>query len=290
MAYISGIIDLHMHSTVSDGTDAPEALPGIMRSAGIALFSVTDHDAIKTAGMIRGALTDGDPAFIPGVEFSCGDGNGKYHILGYGFDPDDKAIRRVVDYGHNIRMGKVRERLGMLDAMFGIRFPGRDVNELLHLDNPGKPHIANLLIKYGYSGSIREAMREYIDPLRITEAHVSPKEAIAGIAAAGGVAVLAHPFFGSGDELIIGDEMDKRLARLKGYGLEGIEAYYSGFSSKLINEALYLADRYDLLITAGSDYHGSNKLVKPADTGLTPGVAYPPGLIRFLHRFGFEVK
>ncbi|MBO4422555.1 MAG: hypothetical protein J5879_03895 [Clostridia bacterium] len=84
--------------------------------------------------------------------------------------------------------------------------------------------------------------------------------------------------------------MDKRLARLKGYGLEGIEAYYSGFSSKLINEALYLADRYDLLITAGSDYHGSNKLVKPADTGLTPGVAYPPGLIRFLHRFGFEVK
>ncbi|MBO4422556.1 MAG: hypothetical protein J5879_03900 [Clostridia bacterium] len=221
MAYISGIIDLHMHSTVSDGTDAPEALPGIMRSAGIALFSVTDHDAIKTAGMIRGALTDGDPAFIPGVEFSCGDGNGKYHILGYGFDPDDKAIRRVVDYGHNIRMGKVRERLGMLDAMFGIRFPGRDVNELLHLDNPGKPHIANLLIKYGYSGSIREAMREYIDPLRITEAHVSPKEAIAGIAAAGGVAVLAHPFFGSGDELIIGTKWTKDSPGSKATDLKG---------------------------------------------------------------------
>ena len=97
--------------------------------------------------------------------------------------------------------------------------------------------------------------------------------------------MLAHPFYGSGDELIIGDEMDERLSRLTAYGLKGIEAFYSGFSKKLQKDALSLADRYDLLVTAGSDYHGENKLVKLGDTGLADKSKPPKRLSRFLELF-----
>ena len=94
--------------------------------------------------------------------------------------------------------------------------------------------------------------------------------------------MLAHPFFGSGDELILGDEMERRLTRLTGFGLRGIEAFYSGFSDKLRREAIALSERYGLYVTAGSDYHGSNKLISLGDTGLDGEAEYPVGLRHFL--------
>ena len=97
--------------------------------------------------------------------------------------------------------------------------------------------------------------------------------------------MIAHPFYGSGDELIVGEEMEKRLRRLIIYGLKGIEAFYSGFPEKLRRQSLSLADRYDLLVTAGSDYHGENKLVKLGDTGLPAGGELPERLRRFLELF-----
>ncbi|MBO6039968.1 MAG: PHP domain-containing protein, partial [Oscillospiraceae bacterium] len=86
-------IDLHMHSTVSDGTDAPEEILARVREAGITLFAVTDHDAVKAGRIIPPLLTEGDPAFLTGAEFSCRDEEGKYHILGYGYDPDAEPVR-----------------------------------------------------------------------------------------------------------------------------------------------------------------------------------------------------
>ena len=93
--------------------------------------------------------------------------------------------------------------------------------------------------------------------------------------------MLAHPFYGSGDELIIGKDMEDRLKRLLDFGLKGIEAFYSGFSVKLQKDALALADRYDMPVTAGSDYHGKNKLVELGDTGLCEGSEIPIRLARF---------
>ena len=282
MAEAIGKIDLHMHTTASDGTDTPEGLIEAVGAAGISLFSVTDHDGVEAAKIIPPRLKGKKLRFLSGVEFSCRDDGGKYHILGYGFDPLHEAIRSVVDHGHELRMKKVTARLDFLKEKFGFAFSDEDTAELLSLDNPGKPHIGNLMVKYGFAKDKKEAIDVYINQVHFKNQNVSPEEAIEGILKSGGIPVLAHPFYGSGSELILGEGMEERLGRLKAMGLQGLEAYYSGFSVKLQNEALSLAREYDLYVTAGSDYHGANKLVRIGDTGLRETDAYPPELLGFL--------
>ncbi len=277
-------IDLHMHSTISDGTDTPEEILCRVREAGIDLFSLTDHDAIKGAEVICGVRKEGDPRFITGVEFSCRDENGKYHILGYGYDPKGESIRRTVGLGHKLRMEKVVKRLDFLKEEFRVVFPEEEIKALLSLDNPGKPHIGNLMVKYGYAPSKEVAIKEFINRLRLAADYIRPEEAIDAIVNSGGIPVLAHPFYGSGDELILGEEMEDRLTYLMHRGLQGVEAYYSGFTAKLSGQMLEMADRYHLYVTAGSDYHGANKLVVLGDTGMTEGQDIPEGMRLFLER------
>ena len=277
-------IDLHMHTTVSDGTDTPEEILANVKEAGIELFSVTDHDAVKAGPMIRDLLKEGDPLFLTGAEFSCKDEEGKYHILGYGFDPDSEASRQLVDLGHGYRMDKVNARLDFLRDEFNFVFPQEELNELLSMDNPGKPHIGNLMVKMGYAPTKEIAIKEYINKVRFPNKYVRPEEAIEGILGGGGVPVLAHPSYGNGDDIIVGQEMDQRLRKLIDFGLEGVEVFYSGFTDKLRSEMLSFAEKYDLYITAGSDYHGSNKLVVLGDTGCDNAAEGPQGMRRFLDR------
>ena len=279
-----------MHTMISDGTDTPEEIIAHVREEGIALFSVTDHDSIKAGRIIPPLLREDDPAFLCGAEFSCRDEEGKYHILGYGCDPDTEAMRILVDSGHRLRMNKVLARLDFLKNRFGFSFPEEELQQLLAMDNPGKPHIGNLMVKYGYAGTKDQAIKEYIDQIQFGDEYVRPEEAIRGILGGGGVPVLAHPSYGSGDELIIGGEMDHRLHKLMEYGLQGVEAYYSGFTAKLRSEILGFAEKYELYVTAGSDYHGKNKMVPLGDTGLASVGDGVYGLRRFLERFGLAAE
>ncbi len=274
-------IDLHMHTTVSDGSDTPADILGRVKEAGITCFSVTDHDAIKGCRMIRRLLKADDPAFLTGVEFSTRDERGSYHILGYHYDPEAQSIRKLVEFGHKLRMKKVNARLDFIRNEFGFEFPEEEIAALLAMDNPGKPHIGNLMVKYGYTDTKEKAIKEYINKLRIPNAFVRPEDAIAGILGSGGIPVLAHGFFGSGDQLILGEKMDLRLRHLMDFGLQGVEAFYSGFTAKLTTEMLELAAKYDLYVTAGSDYHGSNKLVVLGDTGMDENTPIPAGMERF---------
>lgn len=275
-------IDLHMHTTVSDGTDSPVEIIDRVKRAGIELFSVTDHDALKGCAIIGTFLKKGDPSFITGVEFSCKDEEGQYHILGYGYDVDAPSIKNIVALGHGFRVKKLEKRLAFLKNEFGFTFSDEDITALRSLDNPGKPHIANLTVKYGYVPTKEEAIQKYINKIHTGSEYVRPEDAVKAILGAGGIPVLAHPSYGRGDELIIGDDMNKRLRRLIGYGLRGVEAFYSGFTPKLQEEILSFAERYGLYVTAGSDYHGKNKLVRLGDTNLKRVEKYPEGLIRFL--------
>jgi predicted metal-dependent phosphoesterase TrpH len=279
-------IDLHMHSTVSDGTDTPVELLERVRQTSLVLFALTDHDAIKGYKMICDVRTEDDPKVLSGVEFSCRDEQGKYHILGYNYDPDSAGIRNVVELGHQYRMKKLRQRLDFIRDKFGFSFPAEEEQKLYALDNPGKPHIANLMVKYGYASSKEDAFNAYLNQASFKNEYVRPEEAIQGILASGGIPVLAHPAYGSGDELIVESEMDDRLKRLIGYGLQGVEAFYSGFSLKLRLEALFFAKKYDLYVTAGSDYHGSNKMIALGDTGLDDTVMIPGGMKRFFKAVG----
>ena len=276
-------IDLHMHSTISDGTDTPEEILADVREARLDVFSVTDHDAILAGCRMAPLLGKDDPLFITGVEFSCRDRYGQYHILGYGYNPDARAIKRTVQKGHAFRMEKTKGRLQFLKERFGFVFPDEEIRELLNRNNPGKPHIAALMIRHGYASDIKDALQNYIDKKHFPDIFLRPEEAIGAIWESGGIPVLAHPCFGSGDELIIGNEMDERLRRLIAEGLRGVEAYYSGFTPKLQREMLSFSARYDLYVTAGSDYHGKNKLVKLGDNNLSSVKPAPEGLHRFLN-------
>ena len=276
-------IDLHIHTTVSDGTDRPEELLPKIREKGIELFSVTDHDDIKACRVIRSLLGENDPRFVTGVEFSCRDEQGRrYHILGYGYDENADSIRRIVEKGHALRMIKVRARLDYVQKEFGFAFPEEEIRGLLAMDNPGKPHIAAMMVRHGYAESISQAIHKYINGLRIRDYFLRPDEAIQSILGAGGIPVLAHPSYGDGDEIVVGDELETRLRYVLDFGLQGVEAFYSGFTPKLRAEVLSLAEKYSLYVTAGSDYHGSNKLVVLGDTGLPDPDLWPSGLTRFL--------
>ena len=280
--------DFHMHTTVSDGTDDPLQLLSKVIQKGIDVFAVTDHDATKGAMEIRSALNASQnidkPKLICGVEFSCKDELGKYHILGYAYDTDAVPVNNLVRKTHEMRVLKTAERLKFLEAEFGMAFKFEDIVELYKKHNPGKPHIARMMMKYGYADSVQQAMNEYLDIKKFPDLNVKPEEAIADIIASGGVPVLAHPSYGSGTQMITGDEMDKRLKRLIGFGLEGVECFYSEFSPELVGEMLSFARKYNLYVTAGSDYHGFHKTV---ELGYTGPVSYADSiseLERFVER------
>ena len=277
-------IDLHMHSRVSDGTDSPLELLGKVRGVGLEVFSLTDHDAIKGCAEIRSNIKAGDPRFITGAEFSCRDELGKYHILGYGFDTQAGAMPEFIEDSHNTRMKKIEARLAFLKSEMGIEFPEEERKTLLALDNPGKPHIANLMVKYGYAESKELAFQNTLNRLPVLVSYIRPEQAIEAILAGGGVPVLAHPSYGDGDQLIMGSDLDNRVRRLVDFGLRGLEAFYSGFTPQITNEVLDLADRYDLYVTAGSDYHGSNKMIVLGDVGMLGPEARSARLDAFLGR------
>jgi hypothetical protein len=232
--------------------------------------------------MIRTFLTENDPAFITGVEFSCKDELGKYHILGYGYDTEASAIRSIVKTGHDRRMEKLGMRLDLLKQKFNVTFSDEDVNSLYTNPNPGKPHIANIMVKYGYAQSIDDAFKRYLKHVSVPNVYTRPEQAIEAILLSGGIPVLAHPTYGSGDELILGDEMDDRLRRLIGFGLQGVEAFYSDFTPKMQAEVLAFAEKYRLYVTAGSDYHGKNKMIILGNNHLDDVREGPEGLQRFL--------
>ena len=275
-------LDLHMHSTVSDGSDSPEQLLMKVKNAGIRYFALSDHDDFAGCSMIKDILTEGDPVFIDGVEFSCRDDQGKYHILGYGYDPESQDIINVVNTGHGYRMNKARERVNFVVEEFGFKLPQEEIDKFMSLPNPGKPHLGNLLVKYGYAPNKEVAIKDIIDKAPFHDDYLRPEFAIQGILASGGIPVLAHGIYGSGDQLIIGEEMDERMERLVGFGLKGVEAFYSGFTFKMRDMMLSYADQYDLYVTAGSDYHGTNKMIELGDNGLAEYGEWPARLSRFI--------
>ena len=196
---LSAKIDLHMHSSVSDGTDSPAELLQKVKDEDIALFSVTDHDAVKACSEIISLLDGDSPAFFTGAEFSCRDEDGKYHILGYGYDPDSDSMKELTAAGHAIRIGKLQKRLDQLKEEYGIEFPAFEIEELKSLDNPGKPHLGNLMAKYGFAEDRNTAIRNFLNNLHVKSEYIRPETAIDCILRGGGIPVLAHPAFGDGD-------------------------------------------------------------------------------------------
>ncbi|MCF0123486.1 MAG: PHP domain-containing protein [Ruminiclostridium sp.] len=253
---MNNTIDLHMHSAASDGTDAPEELAAQIRRAGLRVFSLTDHDTLDGCIVLMDHLPE-NLTFIPGIEFSCIAQGKKCHILGYGYDPKAPSMAQALEAGRALRMEKLNRRLRHLDMVHGIRFSGEDLDWLFSLNSPGKPHLAQLIVRHNRAENAEEAIRTYIDGCKGGDDRIDAELAIRGILEAGGIPVWAHPLGGEGEKHISGDEFSARLRILMGLGIQGLECFYSRYTREEEAFLLQEAQRHNLLVSGGSDYHGT---------------------------------
>ncbi len=245
------MIDLHIHTTASDGADTPLELLEKVRALGLRRFSVTDHDTVAGALELLG-----QPGFVPGVEFSCQGEGGKCHILGYGYDHRCPQFQEALDAGRQLRLDKLNRRLNHLRENFGILLTAEEMRWLLGQNAPGKPHLGQLLRDRGLAPDLSSAIRSYLDGVPGRD-RIEAKTAIDAIRAAGGIAVWAHPLGGEGERRLTAAQLDERLTLLRRDGIQGMECWYSRYT---LAEVELLRSRAEgLVITGGSDYHGSNK-------------------------------
>lgn len=258
--------DLHLHSNVSDGSDSPLELLEKVRASGVDIFALTDHDAYSGCGKILAHIRKDDPLFLGGIELSCRDEFGKYHIIGYCYNVNKPSIREAAEVTHRARREKAENRFRFLEESCGFRFTEEEKAALLQNENPGKPHFVALLLE---KGCVRDKAEGFalMERYHGRERRLRPEEAIDAIFRADGIPVLAHGILEDGGGLLSEEELSARLARLKDFGLMGLECYYSSFTPEQTRLMLAMADRYNLLVTAGSDYHGKNKTVALGESG-----------------------
>ncbi len=254
-------IDMHIHSYVSDGDYTTKKIVELIKESGVKTFSLTDHDTIMGNFEIIEHLDEG-MEFITGVEMTAFIEKGELHILGYDIDLNNKELKKELANQDNLARFRVKMLLSYLKEVFEIEFSKEEESALLNKKgNVGRPEVGKLLIKHGYASSVREAFAKYLieahNNIKGAIDYLSGEEIIALIKGAGGIPVLAHPIFLQKPI----DELDEYIGELKRYGLMGIEVYHSKQSIEYSEKMLEIADKYDLLVSCGSDYHGPS--VKP---------------------------
>lgn len=251
------LIDLHIHTTASDGSDTPEVLAAKIAAAGIRTFSVTDHDTIEGALAMEPLVPEG-VGFIRGVEFSCVSPAGKCHILGYGYDPDHPRFRAALEEGRQLRREKLERRIAHLHEHFDVVLTDEESAWLHSRKSPGKPHLGKLLVDRCLAPDLSSAIKRYLDNVPGRD-RIEAETAVRAIEAAGGVSVWAHPLGGEGEKRLTSKKFEKQLETLLSYGIRGLECWYSRYSMEDVSALLKQAEKHRLIVTGGSDYHGTVK-------------------------------
>lgn len=251
-------IDLHIHSTCSDGTDAPLVLIEKIKENHIDVFSVTDHDNVDFYAQITPSDLE-QLVLIPGIEFSCVTEAGKCHILGYGMDIQNDTLQKTIAQTQSLRREKLMKRISFLEEQYGIEFSEEEKNHLFSLKAAGKPHVAQVLVGKGLADSVDAAIKTYMKALPKGKDRIDAEAAIRAITAASGLPVWAHPLGGEGERHFSATEFEKQLTVLKAFGIRGLECYYSRYTVGEIQYLLSEADKNNLLVSGGSDYHGTVK-------------------------------
>lgn len=252
------LIDLHTHSTASDGSFSPTEVVRLARDAGLRALALTDHDTIEGLDEAIAAGAELGVEVIPGVEISADFPRGTLHILGYFINYQDGRLAQRLAVLQQARADRNPQIVHKLNAR-GLPITMAQVEQVSGGGQIGRPHIARVLLENGYVRDLDEAFDIYLRKggLAYVEKFRFPQaEAFAMIREAGGVPVLAHPFtLGVGSPAAL----KNLLMGQKALGLAGVEVYYPEHGPA--QEALYLklAKELDLLITGGSDFHGQNK-------------------------------
>ncbi len=247
---MGGAVDLHSHTTASDGTLTPRELVRLAARHGVRVLAVTDHDS---TGGVREAMDEarGLPPLevVPGLEINCDVPGAEIHVLGYCLDWEAEWFQQFLGAQREERRQRVY-RIAARLAELGVPIDPDDVFALVKEGSAGRPHVAQAMVDRGYVKSVREAFDRYLSlngPANVPRKRLTPAEAVRIIRRARGVPVLAHPGLANRDELI---------PELVEAGLSGIEAFYPEHSAGQITAYRELCAKLGLVATGGSDFHG----------------------------------
>lgn len=262
-------IDLHLHTTASDGASTPLELVEKCVELGLEIIAVTDHDNLTNVEETQQLAKEKGLKVISGIEISTYRGEAEYHILGYFVDLENPSLLGLTEAILDSRVERTHKMIEKLTEM-GYPLDFQDVKKHASGVSLGRPHIARALIEKGYIETIKDAFTEEFigggGKAYVGKKNVLPAEAIEVILKAGGIPVIAHP-----QVINHGQALDKKeIARLKSVGLKGVEVYQTKHNQKTTKKYKKIAEELDLLITGGSDYHGENSPgILPGDTGMT---------------------
>ncbi|MBU4285492.1 MAG: PHP domain-containing protein [Kiritimatiellae bacterium] len=251
------MIDLHTHSTFSDGSLTPEQLVREAERARLSALALTDHDSISGLERFIAACSKSIVRGVPGVEISvdCNPSDATMHILGYFIDPANAELNEHVNRLRDGRQHRNEEILKRLNAM-GLMLNMNEISSFAGENNVGRLHFAQALMVRGYVRTTQEAFDKYLAKGKSGYANRLRFKPIGGvemIRQAGGIAVLAHPF-----TLNLGKQaLADRVGELVQAGLQGIEIYYPQHSPKQVRQYLDLAAQFHLVATGGTDFHGT---------------------------------
>lgn len=266
-------VDLHCHSTASDGTLAPADVVRLAKDSGLVAMALTDHDTVAGLAEAADAARQLGIEFLPGIEISCEVPRpATMHVLGYGVDRESPPLKELTSQlmaGRDDRNPRIIAKLNEL----GVAITIEEAEQQAGGDVLGRPHIAAVLLRKGYVSSIKQAFDKYLGQggaAYFNRDRPSPRRGLELIRQAGGMPVLAHP-------VQLRTENDAQLERtikdLADLGLAGLEVVHSDHDATLVDKYSALADRYGLIKTGGSDFHGSNK--KDIRLGIANGRRIP---------------
>lgn len=244
-------IDLHIHTSASDGKFSPKDIVYRSVELGLTVIAICDHDSVD--GILPALEAAGEfPQIrvIPGVELSTYAPGSEVHILGYFIDYTDPGLETSLASLRSSRRERAQKIIARLNDL-DVHVSWQRVQEIAGSGSIGRPHIAQAMLENSYVSSFKEAFTRYIGhngPAYVERQKITPTEAMALIIRVGGLPVLAHPLTVSAPETMI--------AELKAAGLVGLEVHYNGYTEDKIDALARLAEKYDLIATGGSDYHG----------------------------------
>ncbi len=255
MAGRRNLIDLHIHSTASDGVFTPSEVVCLALERGLTAIALTDHDTLGGVAEAQQAADGTGLEVIAGVEVNSEGDWGDLHFLGYYVDPENDFLRERLQMMRDARVGRARKMVERLRNM-GMALEWDKVRALASGDSVGRPHVARALLDRHYVNSIQDAFDRFIGndgPAYVPRLRMTPPETIRAITEAGGIPVIAHPAHSTPSAV-------ERIPEFASYGLRGVEVYYPHHSPEDVETLLGLCREYGLLATGGSDFHGRSVL------------------------------
>ncbi len=249
-------VDLHIHTSYSDGVFSPEKIVDTAIDAGLGAIAITDHDNVLSYDLAQEYAKDKAIEIIPGVEINTIYKGYEVHILGYFMDLKNNDFHKLIKSQQQARVKQTKEIITLLSKKAGIKITYDSIiKQVAPGGSIGRPHIAKAITNAGGTASVIEAYNKYINDssnVYVQRKTVTPFDAVEVIYDAGGIPVFAHPF-----DVDIADQLTKEMMN---FGLRGIEAYHRKHSPAIIEYFSTLAEKYGLIITGGSDFHAPNPM------------------------------